>query len=99
MALTALGPPAPVFARVDSEIGSVVIHRVWRPRARAMAHDTIRRELLGHMVRIARPGKVYRMTLVAILVREGIVAVYVTLSTLEGRMGAGQGELRRSMVE
>ena len=69
VALTALRPLAPVFARVDSEICSVVIHRVWCPYARAMALHAICGEQLGHMVRSARPGIVYRMTLVAILIR------------------------------
>ena len=99
MALTALRPLAPVIARVDSEICSVVIHRVWCPYARAMAEDTIRGQQLGHMVRIARPGIVCRMTLVAILIREGIVAVDVTLSTLESSMSAGQRKLGCRMVE
>lgn len=76
-----------------------MIHRVRRPCARTMAFDTIRREQLGYMVRIARPGEVCRVTLIAVLIREGIVAAHVTLSALEDRMRAGQGELRRCMVE
>ena len=97
--LTTLCPPAPVVARVDPEICSVVIHRVWSPHARAMAHDTIRGEQLGHMVRAARPGIVHRMTLVAILIGQLIVAVHVTLSAQECRVSTGQGELCGCMVK
>jgi hypothetical protein len=39
------------------------------------------------------------MALVAILIREGIVSVDVTLSSLENCMSAGQRELRCRMVE
>jgi hypothetical protein len=84
----------PRKARRDIYVGE----RRRRPGGRGMAPGAIRRETgMGNLY--VRTGKVCTVTLIAIGVRELVIAVRVTGLARHGCVCAGQRELRRAVSE
>ncbi len=99
MTLTALGPPVEMIARVNPEICRIVIHRIRRKHGRAVAHRTIVRELLCHVVGIGHSLVVCRVAHIAIRVVQLVVPVHMARLALERRVCAGQRECGRAVVK
>lgn len=75
MTLTALSPSIEMVTRIDPEPGSIVIHCVRSPHARAVALRTVVGEELRHVVRVCHLLKIRRMTLIAVRVHKLVVTV------------------------
>lgn len=99
MALRATRPFPLMFAGVDPEVLLVVVERGRQPCRRGVARCAVVTELQRHVVRVRGNRKIGCMTLVAVDVRQLVIAVDVALDTRRCCVGACQGEVGRSVIE
>jgi hypothetical protein len=70
-------PPVAMFARVDSEILSVMIEGGRKPTRCGVARRAVVAELRSHVIRVCRACVIVCMTLIAILIRQCVVVVHM----------------------
>ena len=97
--LTALRPVIAMIARVDSETRGIVIHRIRREHRLTVAHGTVVRELLRHVVGIGHSLVIRCVAHIAIRIVQLVVAVRVAGLALDRCMRARQRESCRAMVK